>query len=305
MYYIDIFKNIIYKNSQYWSVLKVQLETLTNQLDQSYSLMFNPRLSDLFFWHFHPEYELVFIDGPCGTRHVGDHVSKYHGSDMVLMGSNIPHLNFDYGVKSEYSKIVVHLKTAFVDQHIKSIPELVSIYKLFERSSRGIAFRGQIKSVVGPQLFQLRELDRFEQYQRLLYILHILSQSTEYEFLHDAPYAYHHRSKEQARMQLIYAFVDRNYDRKIDLQEVADLTCMTKESFCRYFKKTTTYTFTEFLNRYRVSHSKRDILAGKSISDACYGSGFESLSYYNRIFKNITGENPRDFRKRHVVMSTM
>ncbi|MFT5990925.1 MAG: AraC-like DNA-binding protein, partial [Neolewinella sp.] len=56
----------------------------------------------------------------------------------------------------------------------------------------------------------------------------------------------------------------------------------------------------EFLNRYRISQSKRLLMSGKSVSDACYQTGFESLSYFNRTFKNVTNENPRDFRKRYL-----
>ena len=89
--------------------MRIQLETITNQ-HRSFSMMLNPRLSDLFYWHFHPEYELVYIKGATGTRHIGDHISTYDGNDLVLIGSNIPHLNFDYGVKTDYQKVVVHLK---------------------------------------------------------------------------------------------------------------------------------------------------------------------------------------------------
>jgi AraC-like DNA-binding protein len=41
-------------------------------------------------------------------------------------------------------------------------------------------------------------------------------------------------------------------------------------------------------------------MSGKSVSEACYQTGFESLSYFNRIFKKITNENPRNFRKRYL-----
>jgi hypothetical protein len=90
--------------------MKTELERIVANENSSLRLMVNPNLSDFFFWHFHPEYELVFIDGANGTRHVGKHVSKFEGSDLVFIGSNIPHLNFDYGIKTPYEKIVVHLK---------------------------------------------------------------------------------------------------------------------------------------------------------------------------------------------------
>ena len=90
------------------------------------------------------------------------------------------------------------------------------------------------------------------------------------------------------------------YEKKIELNEIASMSNMTKEAFCRYFKKATNYTFIEFLNRYRISHSKRYLMAGKSVGEACFSCGFESLSYFNRTFKKITKENPSQFRKRYL-----
>ncbi|MEL6989826.1 MAG: AraC family transcriptional regulator, partial [Bacteroidota bacterium] len=255
--------------------MKVQLETITSQNNRSFSTMYNPRLSDLFFWHSHPEYELVYIVGANGTRHVGNHISKYRDRDLVLIGSNIPHLNFDYGVKSDYRKAVIHLKQDFVEQHFQNTSELNPIQSLFYQSRNGIAFNGDHVEVIGERLFALEPLPPFQQYLKLLEILHCLANETTFELLHERPYLNKDSNKEQERLRLIYAFVDQNYQRKIELMEVAKLCFMTKEAFCRYFKNKTKYTFIEFLNRYRVTHAKRYLMAGESVSEACYQSGFE------------------------------
>ncbi|MEB8346154.1 AraC family transcriptional regulator [Flavobacteriaceae bacterium KMM 6898] len=280
--------------------MKVQLETITNKVNRSFSMMFNPRLSDLFFWHFHPEYELIYIEGANGTRHVGDHISTYQGSDLVLIGSNIPHLNFDYGVKTEYRKVVVHLKKELVETHFFGTPELLLINTMFQKAKHGLAFQGRLKNELREKLFNLENLPPIRQYLELLEILILLSGSEEVTLLHEQPYNNQYSHKAQKRILEIYAYIDKNYHRKIELEEMADLSHMTKEAFCRYFKKMTKHTFIDFLNRYRVSQSKRELMSGKSVSDACYGSGFESLSYYNRVFNKIANENPREFRKKYV-----
>lgn len=280
--------------------MKVQLETITSQVNRSFSMMFNPRLSDLFFWHSHPEYELVYITGATGTRHIGEHISTYEGSDLVLIGSDIPHLNFDYGVQTEYQKVVVHLKKDFVEQHFNNTPELTAIKMLFEKSKKGIAFSGAQTSLIGEKLFNLEHLAPLQQYLQLVEILQSISEIKSVEILHKKPYLNKSSNKEQERLRLIHAFIDNNYHRKIELDEIAGTCFMTKEAFCRYFKKMTTYTFIEFLNRYRVSQSKRYLMAGESVSEASYQSGFQSLSYYNRIFKKVTNENPSKFRGRYL-----
>lgn len=281
--------------------MKVQLETITSQVNRSFSMMFNPRLSDLFFWHSHPEYELVYFVGATGTRHVGEHISTFEGSDLVLIGSDIPHLNFDYGVQTDYQKVVVHLKKDFVENHFTHAPELNAIKMLFEKSKRGIAFSGEKTGLIGKRLFELENLPPFQQYLQLIEVLKLLSEIEEVEILHEKPYINKFSNKEQERLRLVHAFIDNNYHRKIELDEIAGVCFMTREAFCRYFKKMTQYTFIEFLNRYRISHSKRYLMAGKSISEACYQSGFQSLSYYNRIFKRVTNETPSKFRNRYLI----
>lgn len=279
--------------------MKVQLETITSQVNRSFSMMINPRLSDLFFWHSHPEYELVYINGATGTRHVGEHISTFTDYDLVLIGANIPHLNFDHGVKTEYEKVVVHLKKDFVEQHFSTALELAAVKKLFDKSKYGLAFSSHLIPQIGKRLFELEQLGPLQQYLALVDILQALSENSEIELLHDKPYLNKFRNKEQERLRLIHAHIDKQYHRKIELGEIAGICFMTKEAFCRYFKKMTTYTFVEFLNRYRISQSKRYLMAGESVSDACYQSGFQSLSYYNRIFKRVTGENPSKFRQRY------
>jgi len=167
--------------------MEIQLETITSTDQRSFALMYNPRLSDLFFWHFHPEYELVYIEAASGPRHVGDHASTYQGSDLVLIGTNIPHLNFDYGVKTAYRKAVVHLKKAFVDGLIQTVPELSFMPGLFNQSRHGVAFDGPLKKEIGERLFELESLPPFDQYLALLKVFELLSKIANYTLLHEQP----------------------------------------------------------------------------------------------------------------------
>jgi len=280
--------------------LKIQLEQINPDAKSSFRLLHNPRLNDLFYWHFHPEYELVYIEGANGTRHVGDHISQYEHSDLVLIGSNIPHLNFDYGIQTEYKKEVLHVSSAFKKKIFTEIPELNEVFELFEKSQHGIAFTGRTKVNIGSRLKKLYVLGPFSQFLEVLHIFSILAASKEYVLLHDYPVINKYSQKQQDRLKNIYAFIDENYQRKIELKEVAALSNLSKEAFCRYFKGATGSVFTSFLNQYRISQAKRLLLKGRNISETCYDCGYESLSYFNRIFKKIANENPSDFKKRYL-----
>ena len=279
--------------------MKTELEQITAHTNSSLRLLVNPNLSDFFFWHFHPEYELVFIEGADGTRHVGEHVSRFRGSDLVFIGSNIPHLNFDYGIKTPYEKIVVHIRPDFLKDSFESIPELHAILQLFEKSKFGIAFGKKAKMLVGERLKTLHTLGYFEQFLELLSIFQILSNSDELELLHTQPVVNPHNEKEQVRLKNIFAFLDANYQRKIDLKEVAQMSNLTNAAFCRYFKKMTRLTFTEFVNHYRIDKAKKLLRMDNNITETCFQCGFESISYFNKVFKKVTGGNPLAFKKQY------
>lgn len=282
--------------------MKIQLENISPDAESSFRLLHNPKLNDLFFWHFHPEYELVYIEGANGTRHVGKHISAYVESDLVFIGSNIPHLNFDYGVQTDYRKEVLHIKEGFKNNVFNEIPELSKIFRLFDRAQHGIAFMGETKAVVGPKLKELYALAPFQQFLQVLHIFEILSESQEFVLLHEQPVFNTYNKKQQARLQKVYAHIDEHFERKIEVGEVASLCNLGNEAFCRYFKKATGSTFVGFLNQYRISQAKRLLLMGQHIGETGYDCGFESLSYFNRTFKKVTGENPSTFIKKHKII---
>jgi AraC-like DNA-binding protein len=279
--------------------MKTELEQIVANTNSSLRLMVNPNLSDFFFWHFHPEYELVFIDGANGTRHVGEHVSRFHGSDLVFIGSDIPHLNFDYGVKTPYEKMVVHMRPDFLKDALHSTPELHAIAQLFEHSKYGIAFGKSTKMLVGKRLKKLHTLEYFDQFLEILSILRVMSDSQDKELLHDHPVVNPHNQKEQGRLRSIYQFLEANFQRKIELAEVAQLSHLTNAAFCRYFKRITRLTFTEFVNHYRIDKAKQLLRLDNNITETCFECGFESISYFNKVFKKVTGENPLGFKKRY------
>lgn len=276
------------------------LEKITPDENSSFHLMVNPRLHDFFFWHFHPEIELVFLDGADGTRHVGDHLSAFYKSDLVMIGPYIPHLNFDYGIRTDYEKTVLHLQEDFLKDLLERTPELQEIGKLFQDVAHGIVFGEVVKEEVGPRLKKLNQLSGFAQFLEVLHILHLLATTTDKQLLHEIPYQNRVHKKEQERLRKIYDLIDTRYRERITIDEAASSANLGKEAFCRYFRKMTRLSFIEFLNLYRVNQSKRMLRLGKSITEACYSSGFESLSYFNRVFKKQSGETPSAFRRRFV-----
>lgn len=279
--------------------MKVQFEEIHPDSDSSFHLLLTPHLSDVFLWHYHPEYEIVYIEGANGTRHVGEHISRYEGSDLVFIGPNVPHLNFDYGVKTEHQKVVVQLRHDFLGTAFWQAPECQAIAALFERARSGVSFYGQTKHEVGQLLKELAQLPPFERLLQLLTIFKTMAGSSESSSLQGKAVTNAYNLSEQLRLKQVNQFIADNYSRKIDIPEIAAIANLTEAAFCRYFKRMTQLTFTQFVNQYRINQAQKLLLSNHTVTEASVACGFESLSYFNKIFRRITGENPIQFKKRY------
>lgn len=277
--------------------MKIVLEDIKRLAGSSFRILVNPKLNDFYYWHFHPEYELTYIVAQNGTRRVGNHVGNFEGSDLVFIGSNIPHLNFDYGIKTEYQKVVLQISEDFFKNDLSTTPELASIYQFFENSKRVICIHGKTKSIVGKRLQKVHLLSHFDQFIEVLSIFQLLANTEEMSFLNEVPFENIYNNKEQIRLKIVYEFIESNFQRPISLEEMALKANLSKAAFCRYFKKMTQLTFTEFLNQYRIEQAKRLLKSDKNVTETCFECGFESLSYFNRIFKKVVGKNPIQYKK--------
>ncbi|MEY3120474.1 MAG: hypothetical protein RL548_831 [Bacteroidota bacterium] len=237
--------------------MKLSLENIKPDEGSSFKILLTPKLNEIYYWHFHPEIELVYVEAEKGIRHIGDHICTYEGSDLALIGSYIPHLNFDYGVKTTVETVVVQFRQNFYEDAFYKQPEMQAIYDLFERAKTGIAFYGETKKMAGELLKKLTGLSAFDQLLLLIQVFQQLATSKEYTSLNTRPIASHAVIKEQERMHQIYKFVEANFQKPIKIIEIARVVSLSEAAFCRYFKKSTKLTYTDFVNQYRVRHSSR------------------------------------------------
>lgn len=277
---------------------RLQKESIFSGSDHSFRILLTPRLNDIFYWHFHPEIELVFAEAERGIRHIGDHVSSWKGSDLALIGSNIPHLNFDFGVKATVDTVVVQMMEDFLGNRFLDIPESTALKSLLIRARTGLAFYGSTKEEAGRMLKELPSMTGLSQLLQLLKVFNLLAESAEFEELHAQPISSRSAERERERLNSIYRHVEENFAEVVNVQKVAEVANLTVPAFCRYFKKQVRMTYTDFVNQHRINHAKRLLLQDSNVSEACFASGFENLSYFNRVFKKITGINPSEFKKK-------
>lgn len=93
-------------------------------------------------------------------------------------------------------------------------------------------------------------------------------------------------------------YIHCNYGNEIALDDLADHANVSKEHLCRVFKETAHFSPIVYLNRYRIMQSTYMLRStDKSISEISSCCGFNSSSYFNRLFMRFMKSSPTEFRK--------
>jgi len=249
-------------------------------------------------WHFHPELELVYVNKGQGKRHIGNHLSYFNNSQLLLIGPNLPHNGFTDRLTTNGFETLIQFKEDFLGKDFFEIPEMKKIKELFERSKKGILFGSETKIKVGDKIENLVEKEGFKKLLVFLEILNILSKTSDYTILNVDGYAVETELQDSSKLDRIYTYINTNFKDHISLDQIANVANMTVPAFCRYFKKVTGKTFTKLVNEYRVVHATKLLSESMmSITDISFECGFNNFSHFNKIFKEITGKNASGYRK--------
>lgn len=106
------------------------------------------------------------------------------------------------------------------------------------------------------------------------------------------------QTKSLEKMKKILKYVEEHYAERITVEDMAELTYYSKSHFMKFFKAHMGTGFIEYLNNYRLSMAERLLRSsGHSVLDIAQMSGFDNLSYFNRIFKRKYGISPGKYRR--------
>lgn len=278
--------------------MKLQFEKIEPGAGSSFRVIHHTEAETCWvYWHYHPEYEIVYIPAGNGQRRVGTHVSRYEDGELVFIGPNLPHLNFSYGQEGQYEEVVVQMREDFMGEPFLRRPELAAIQRLFDRAHTGLTFGTETKERVGPWLTQLPDQPPFERLLTLLRVLQHLADAADAEPLHADGIRFDLNPREQERISRVCRYVEQHYTEPLDVRAVADLASLTVPAFCRYFKRMTHLTFTDFVNEYRVNQARRLLLSARTVADVGLSVGFNNLSHFNKTFRAVTGQTPSAYRK--------
>lgn len=92
-------------------------------------------------------------------------------------------------------------------------------------------------------------------------------------------------------------FIEKNYQEKITVDELANMLTLGKRSLERRFKKATSNTVNEYIQRVKIEAAKQNLETGqKNVNEVMYEAGYSDTKAFRVLFRKITGLTPVAYR---------
>ena len=248
-----------------------------------------------FQWHYHPEYELTYIIKGRGKRYVGDSYQDYDLGDLVLLSPMLAHTWVsETSYKDQCEAIVVQFSKEFIET-LFQYPEMSNIRGLFIRSKNGLHFTSGNEKII-LLLEELVEYKGIYAFTNFIKILHHLSDASPVQ-LSSNHFKLLRGNENQHRINKVLVYIQQNYARKVLIGQASEIVHLSESAFCKFFKRVTGRTFSDYVNEIRISKACEFIIeSDKSMEQIAFETGFESQTYFNRVFLKKKGISPKKFR---------
>ena len=252
--------------------------------------------------HCHEVYELNFVENAAGVvRTIGDSRETIGDLDLVLItGSKLVHI-WEQGTcpQHEIHEITIHIDPDIFHGSLIDKRAFASIRRMLERAQRGLAFPESAIQVVREDIINLaRSGDSFASVIRLFNLLYRLSLVEGAKELSSSSFIEAREGNEDERVRQVKEYIATHYMNDICLQELADIAHMSAEAFSRFFRNRTGRTPNRYLIDYRLGIAARMLITTQqSVSEIGFSCGFNTLSHFNRLFRESKGCTPSEFRE--------
>ncbi len=251
-------------------------------------------------WHYHDEYELHLITATSGKVFVGDWIGPFQPGQLVLTGPRLPHnwVSMDLpqgGVPLR--DLVIQFSHEPLVRASDTIPELTEVLPLLERAKHGIEFFG-LSDAAEAHWHKVKATRGLRRFTAFCDFMCDLAACTDYRLLSAVQLQ---STDDDASLDQIDAVVSRITEHLADEHSAAALAAelgMSESRFSRFFRRATGNTFTDFVNRVRISRACQLLMdSEQQVTHICYEVGFNNVANFNRRFLEIKGMTPSEFRK--------
>lgn len=246
--------------------------------------------------HWHPELEIVYLlNGTADFVIEGQRFRLVQGDALVIDANQI------HGVQARHSmmQLIIHVNREFINAHLEHAEHYLlhlSREELIDSQVGSyLEFLDRLKELV-PLYVRQPAGYRLESESVVLDICYRLIRDFSIPLSSDD---HPSLTEQKSRIQDILRYIDDHYQEKISLGQIAGEFGLSREYFSRLFRKSVGMTFTDHLNRVRLTHVYQELLTtDKPVMEIIEEQGFTNYKLFSRMFKEIYGSTPRDTRKK-------
>ena len=220
--------------------------------------------------------------------------------DLAFMGCNLEHVWEQYECKPGIiHEITIMIPADFFEAKFMEKNCMKPVKDMFENAQVGIAFGMRAIMTVYDRINQIVSSEpSFGTVQTLLSIIYDLAASGDYHTLASSHYSHAEVPVTSRRIKKLKDYIDAHFNEEIRIEVLADMVGMTPNALSRFFKQRTNRSISNYINEVRLGHAT-NMLADStmSIAEISYRCGFNTISNFNRIFKNVKEITPKEFRE--------
>lgn len=232
-------------------------------------------------FHRHPEYQVV------GEAQNGKEIIELASKtkpDIIIMDIHMPLINgleSAHKIKKKFPETIIILNTAYAD---------------FEFARKALDYR-----LDAYLLKPASEQKIIETIQSC--IAHTISLRTAPQACFSVALSFpEDQMSETTVSDILIKYIEQNFYRNITLSELAELAHFTPSYVSKQFRKETGQTIKSYINQKKIENAKH-LLANtrRTIQEVAQDSGFNNVSHFNRLFRQLTNMTPLQYR--HFIQS--
>lgn len=248
--------------------------------------------------HQHAEIQISYIKSGEGSLVIGDSITDYNTGDIIVVGSNLPHVfNSDIESNTPSFMMTLFFTNDSFGEGFFDLNEFRSLKRFFKQSAFGMKLLSN-KKALASHFLKLDKATKLERFILLFEIMKLINKS-ETQQISSFVYQKHYKDNEGKRMSAVFNYTMSHFNQDITLDKIASVASMTTNAFCKYFKQRTNKTYFQLLNEVRIEHACKLLNRDRdlSVAEVALQSGFHNISNFNRKFKVVKHMTPTTYRK--------
>ncbi|MFA7369426.1 MAG: AraC family transcriptional regulator [Kiritimatiellales bacterium] len=249
-------------------------------------------------YHYHPEYELIYIRRGYGRRLVGGSIAHFGPGDLVFIAPNVPHMWRVAPKCPEAETFYIQFLPGFIGAEFFKQPEMQPVRELMEAARAGVTFSASVRKETAARFKKFPTLNTSERLLELLDILYRLSQDRDSHPVGRSAGRTRLNRRQEERISKAFQYLNQNLTGPISQAEVAQSVRLSSAAFSRLFKSTTGKCFMEVVKELRIAQACRLLTeTTRTISEIAYECGYETLSHFNCQFRSVMKTTPSRYRQ--------